>query len=169
MLLSALIIGMGSAAPSDARPASTNMRSFYIYRTNGRKWCALRSHRAFNEAIGEASQFEDDEIQIWISGGRPVRLTEFRMDADAEWSITSTYNFDSAGHVSTVRVVLRSGDPLTDRVFKFNVAKGAYRPAVPRVLSPEIFRKAGELASFPFSHLIRRLAGGQMIDKLCDR
>jgi len=163
-----LISGGIGFSISPATAASASRRSFYIYRTDAQKWCALKSYKAFVDEVGRTSQFEDNEFQIWLSGRLPVRLTEFRTDAEAEWFITSTYKLDAAGQVTAVRVAVRSGEPLTDKILNFSVANGAYKPAVPTSLSSEFFRKAGNVTSFPFARLIRRLGDGKGIDKLCD-
>jgi len=115
----------------------------------------------------KASQLEADQAQVWLKGTILDRITEFRMDADGEWSTTSTYKLDESGHVVSANVVARSGEPATDKSFNFAVTKGVYSPNTPSFLSPEAFRKPVSASSFPYRDLIEKLASNKTAKKLC--
>jgi len=143
--------------------------TLYVYLNQNNGWCALRSRTTFMAEVNsdKASQFEADQAQIWFRGTTIKRLTEFRMDAEGEWSTTSTYNLDESGNVISVNVVARSGETATDKTFNFIVTKGIYSPKIPSALSPETFRKAISYSSFPFLDLSKKLAGDKTAKKLC--
>jgi len=90
------------------------------------------------------------------------------MDADGEWSTTSTYKLDASRTVLSVTVVARSGEPATDKNLNFTLSKGVYRPNTPAFLSPKTFRKAISASSFPYWDLVEKLAGNKTAQELCN-
>jgi hypothetical protein len=164
----------GSLSASDSggrRTTSTHVpeSTSYVYLNQAGGWCALRSRTIFMAEVksDKASQLEADQAQVWLKGTILNRITEFRMDADGEWSTTSTYKLDESGNVVSVSVVARSGEPATDKTFNFTVTKGVYSPNTPSLFSPEAFRKSISASSFPFRDLIEKLASDKTAQRLC--
>lgn len=171
-----LFVGMisGALSASDSgghRNTSTHVpeSTLYVYLNQAGGWCALRSRTTFMAEVrsDKASQLEADQAQVWLKGTIVDRIAEFRMDADGEWSTTSTYKLDESGNVVSADVVARSGEPATDKTFNFTVAKGVYNPNTPSFLSPETFRKAVSASSFPYRDLIEKLVSNKTAEKLC--
>jgi hypothetical protein len=162
--LSCTSVGAGESVPAPDR-------SFYIYLNNEGGWCALSSRAQFMSEVrsSAASQLEADQAQVWLAGKIPVRVAEFRMDSEGEWSTTSTYELNRRGVVTAVDVIVRSGDPPTDKNHHFDVADGAYTPETPSSFSPKTFRKAVSIAAFPFALLVNRFAGDGQVEKVCVR
>jgi hypothetical protein len=172
LLFVRMISGALSASDSGGRPDTSKdvpESTLYAYLNQAGGWCALRSRTTFMAEVrsDKASQLEADQAQIWLKGTIVDKITEFRMDADGEWSTTSTYRVDESGNVVSVNVVARSGEPATNKTFNFTVAKGVYSPNTPSSLSPETFRKAVSASSFPYWDLVEKLASNKAAEKLC--
>ena len=168
-----VISGALSASDSGGhRNTSTHVpeSTLYVYLNRAGGWCALRSRTTFMAEVrsDKASQLEADQVQVWLKGMIVDRIAEFRMDADGEWSTTSTYKLDESSTVVSVNVVARSGEPATDKTLNFTVTEGVYSPNTPSFLSPETFRKAISASSFPYWDLVEKLSSNKTTQKLCD-
>jgi len=172
LLFVGMISGVSFASgPGGPRNTSTHVpeSALYVYLNQAGGWCALRSRTTFMAEVrsDKASQLDADQAQVWLKGTILDRVTEFRMDADGEWSTTSTYKLDENRNVVSANVVARSGEPATDKTFNFTVTKGVYSPNTPSFLSPETFRKVVSASSFPYWDLVEKLASNKTAQKLC--
>jgi len=173
LLFVGTIGGAMSASDAGGPPRNTSApvpeSTVYVYLNRAGGWCAVRNRTTFMAEVksDKASPLEADQAQVWLKGMIVVRVTEFRMDADSEWSTTSTYKLDESGNVVSANVVARSGKPATGKTLNFNVANGIYSPDTPSFLSPETFRKPVSASSFPYSDLIEKLASNKTAKKLC--
>lgn len=130
----------------------------HFYLNGQKRWCAVRNSEVLEKLLASGEMFplgDNDQARVWISGGRPSRIEEFRSDEDLEWSATANYRLDAAGAVTNVTLVTRR-DELGTRSYRFMVKRGVYRPKPGAGLSPAIFRQAASLSDFPFRSLIRR-------------
>jgi len=166
-----ICVASPAAGPSRRSAASTPLPEshLYVYLNHDGGWCALKNRETFMSEVksDNAAEFDTDEAQVWLSGARVDKVEEFRTDEDAEWTTISTYKLDEAGNVVSVRIVLRSGEPLADKTFNFTVTKGVYNPDVSSLFSPKAFRKAVSASSFPFLDLVKKLASDKAAQKLC--
>ncbi|GEM_PF-2535731 len=171
LLFVGIIGGTLSASDSGGRNTSSHLpeSTLYVYLNHVGGWCALRSRSTFMAEVrsDKASQLEADQAQVWLRGMVVYKITEFRMDADGEWSTTSTYKLDENGTVVSANVVARSGEPASDKTFRFIVSKGVYSPNPPPFLSSETFRKAISASSFPYWDLVEKLANSKTAPKMC--
>ena len=167
----AMLLACSSPTSSNSETTHKGETSFFVYLNNKGGWCALRSRAEFVAEVNSnlAAAFESDQGQVWISKNKATRIEEFRMDAEGEWSLLSTYQIDAYGRVATVRAVLRDGEPQSDKVYNFKVSKGTYVPKIPKYLPPNTFRAATKITSFPFSHLVELFIQDNKIDRYCDR
>ena len=156
------------ALSSFARARGTDGTA-YMYLNFEHHWCAVRSVENFKNLVNsdDASQLDADQAQVWFSGDRPVRISEFRMDADGEWSTTAIYSLNSVMNVTSSYLIIRSGDPPKDRLSRFTVRRGAYEPKPGPILSANVFRQAISLSSFPFAPLVKRARNIDPKAKLC--
>ena len=173
LLFVVMISGTLSASDSgERRKTSRHLpeSTLYVYLNQAGGWCALRSRTAFMDEVrsDKASQLEADQAQVWLKGTDIEKITEFRMDADGEWSTTSTYKLDEKRTVVSVNVIARSGEPATDKAFRFTVSKGIYSPNTDPALSSETFRKAISASSFPYWDLVEKLAKNKTAPRLCN-
>lgn len=172
VFLVAIIGGVFPPSHAGVRHGSVESASestLYTYLNDAGGWCALKDRTAFMAEVrsDKASQLDADQAQVWFKAGRLYKVTEFRMDADGEWSTTSTYKTDMGGNITSASVIVRSGEPATDKTFRFIVANGVYSPRTPRSFSPKTFRKATSAASFPYLGLVVKLGASKATEKLC--
>lgn len=141
----------------------------YVYLNFKQRWCAVRSVGTFKKLVNsdDASELEADQGQVWFAGDRPARVSEFRMDADGEWSTTATYYLDNTMNVTSVDLIGRSGEPARDKLWHFAVGKRGYEPNPGSGLTAAVFRQAKTFSSFPFASLARRARNLDTKGKLC--